>query len=335
MSTARLEPPATTFAHTADGWAVALHHYVPKERAHRHPVLLCHGLASNHRTFDLGQGPSLARHLARCGYSVYAVDLRGRGESRPLFARARGRVHRWTFDDYLHRDLPAAIAHITDREHCERVHWIGHSMGGLLALAHLAEGGSTDVCSVVTVASSLDYSSGTGFAAFKPALPLLRWLPRIPISSVARVSRTVSPYRATPFERLNVVRDNIEPAVYRRLCDSVFQDVSPPVMVQLATALEPKGLRSADGARHYLEGLRRARSPVLGVAGSHDRQCPPPAVEATFSSLGGDAKEVLVFGKRQGQAHDYGHFDLLLGRHAESEVFGPITRFVTRHDVSP
>jgi pimeloyl-ACP methyl ester carboxylesterase len=127
---------------TDDGWRLALHVYEPPPGAtsRRHPVLLCHGLAANHIAFDVHADVSLARHLARRGYLAIAVDLRGHGHSEHPTTR-RPRRFGWSFDDYLERDVPAAIAFAKTRSGASAVHWIGHSMGGILGYAHLAGSG--------------------------------------------------------------------------------------------------------------------------------------------------------------------------------------------------
>jgi pimeloyl-ACP methyl ester carboxylesterase len=70
-------------------------------------VLLVHGISSNSQCLDFGlERWSLAAHLARAGFDCFALDLRGHGRSRP----ARGGVARdWSFDDYLRKDVPAAL----------------------------------------------------------------------------------------------------------------------------------------------------------------------------------------------------------------------------------
>ena len=41
------------FVRTPDGWRIALSRYRPRgSTVRRHPVLLCHGLASSHMSFD-------------------------------------------------------------------------------------------------------------------------------------------------------------------------------------------------------------------------------------------------------------------------------------------
>jgi len=310
---------------TDDGVRLALHRYRrrgPKRR--RHPVVCCHGLAANHLAFDVDPDVSLARHLASRGFDVYLVELRGHGISqRPAWG--------WSFDDYAARDVPAAIDAARRHAGGEQIHWIGHSMGGLLGYAHLARGGSDDLRSAVTVGSSLDYSDGTGFSRLAPLRPLLGRVPAVPVHLVARLSGRFVGRVSTPYERFNVWPTNCEPRHWRRICRHGFHPVSSPVMDQLASALEPGGLRPTDGRWRYTERLAEARTPVLALAGSRDAQCPPRAVHRTAASLS-SASRVAVFGREHGHADEYGHFDLLVGRHARREVFPLIEDWLLEHD---
>src|SRR5262249_3588950 len=141
------------FATTDDGWQLALHRYRPVETSRRHPVVLCHGMGANHIGFDLAPEVSLSRRLAALGFDVDAVDLRGHGGSEP--AKFRG-PHRWgfSFDDYLYRDVPAALAKVLATSGAPAVHWVGHSMGGILLYAQLAALGSAKLVSGVAIGST-------------------------------------------------------------------------------------------------------------------------------------------------------------------------------------
>ena len=308
---------------TDDGVRLALHRYRHRGSRRNHPVLCCHGLAANRLAFDVDPEISLARHLASRGFDVFVVELRGHGISqRPRWG--------WSFDDYAARDLPAAIATVREQSGSDHVHWIGHSMGGLLGLAHLARG-ANDLRSAVTVGSSLDYSAGTGFSRLAPLRPLLRRVPAVPVQLVARLSGRFVGRVSTPYERFNVWSTNCEPRHWRRICRHGFHPVSSPVMDQLASALEPGGLRTASGRERYLDGLAATDTPVLAVAGSRDAQCPPAAVARTAASLSADSR-VAIFGRDHGHADEYGHFDLLVGRHARHEVFPLVEDWLVHHD---
>jgi alpha-beta hydrolase superfamily lysophospholipase len=324
--------PTLHFALTRDNWRLALHHFPGQGRARRHAVILCHGLGASHVGFDLGADASLARHLAQRGFHVFAVDLRGHGASeRPsLFGKKR---FGWSFDDYLLGDLPALFAQVSRLQGGDGVHFVGHSMGGLLLYAHLARGGSADVRSGTAIGSSLDYSaSSSGFHRIRPLRPLLAGVPAVPIGVLARLSARAAGRLTTSFDRFNVWTTNVDADVWRQACRSVFCSVSSPVMAQLSTAMEPGGLRSRDGSLVYTDHLSTATSPILAIAGTRDPQCPPDAARRTLEAVGSARREFRAFGRAHGHADDYGHFDLLIGRRAHAEVFPCIDAWLEEHD---
>ena len=61
----RPEVDQVLFAPTKDGWRIALTRRRPRGAARRTPVLLCHGIATNHHSMDFAlPGLSLALTLA-------------------------------------------------------------------------------------------------------------------------------------------------------------------------------------------------------------------------------------------------------------------------------
>ncbi len=323
------------FATADDGWRIALHRYLPVAGApaRRYPVILCHGLAANHFGFDLAPEVSLARRLAALGFDVFALELRGHGDSDA--ATLRG-PRRWgfSFDDYLLRDLPAAIARVQKVSGAPLVHWVGHSMGGILLYAYLATTGGAGLASGTAIGSSLDYSaSASGFHRTLGLRPLGRLVPAVPLGGLIRLSTPVSGRYGTSFERFNLWPENVEGELVRTLHASTFHTVSTPVLLQLATAFEPGGLRSWDGTRRYLDDLRaaRAKTPVLAMAADKDEQCPPGATEPTLAALAGKVR-LAEHGIAHGHSSHYGHFDLIIGRHASREVWPTLEAWLGEHD---
>lgn len=314
-------------AATPDGCRVALARYRPRGAAREAPVVLVHGLAACRVSFDLAPEVSLARALADAGWDTWSVELRGHG-------RARG-PRAYGFDDHLERDLPAALAAVQAATGAPRVHAIGHSMGGILVLAHLARGGD-DLASAAVIGSALDYSgSASDFHRWVRASALGRVLPAVPLGALASLAapllaRAPGPLgNLAPIERFMVWPSNVDPRLVRRLHAAAFHSVPTAVLLQLATAFSLGGLRSKDGAVRYLDGLARTSTPVLALIGDRDRQCHEAAVRRTIAVARG---EVVVLGRDAGHGDHYGHFDPIIGRRARDEVWPHLLRWLEARD---
>jgi pimeloyl-ACP methyl ester carboxylesterase len=293
---------------TQDGWTLGLGRHRPRGAPRRPPVLFLHGLAVNRQNFDFGvEAYSMAAYLARAGFDCFALDHRGHGLSR------RGPSRRWNFDDYLGKDLPAALDAIRAATGEPRVVLVGHSQGALLALA--AAGLHPDrVLAVAALAPPVRFD--------RERLRLLVALGHLPISRHTRlVSRWIAPFVgiAHPaFAAIAINTRNIERPVYRRLMANVVEDLQPGVLAQFATFIREDSFRSADGTVDYRALFLAARQPALFVSAARDGLAPPAAVEAGFELWGGP-KRYWPCG------HEYGHADLLLGRGAPEVVF-PVVR---------
>ncbi len=115
-------------ATTADGVRLAIRRHAAA--GERRAVLLCtHAMMANGSYFERG----FAQHLASRGVDVYVLDWRGHGASRP----PRPRRDRWGFEDYVERDLPAAMDAVAGDAGVdpEDLVYLGHSLGGLVGLA--------------------------------------------------------------------------------------------------------------------------------------------------------------------------------------------------------
>lgn len=89
------------------------------------PIVLCHGLAASGEQFAAD-----ARYFASRGHRVLVPHLRGHGRSEapvPLTETSLG----------LER-LAADLIEMLDDAGADRVHWVGNSLGGIVALRMLA-----------------------------------------------------------------------------------------------------------------------------------------------------------------------------------------------------
>ncbi|RMF12603.1 MAG: alpha/beta fold hydrolase [Candidatus Dadabacteria bacterium] len=321
------------FITTDDGWRVALSRYKPRAKKRKHPIIMCHGLGANHLGFDLRPDHSVPVHLAKQGFDVWVLDLRGSGYSERA-SLLSGKPFRWTFDDYLINDAPAAIDYVCKMTRSKQVHWLGHSMGGLLLYSLLALGWSDRIRSAIVTGSSLNYAgTRSDFNLYLKLVWLTDLIPGIPAGLISRLIAPIIGRVPNPFEKFNWWPDNMDAADRRRLCAWALDDIPSGLLRQLATAFDPDGLKSADGTVNYFERLQDATTPVLVFAGDMDRQCPPEAAERTLDQLGNsEESRLVVLGRGYGQQTHYGHIDLLVGRQAPVDVWPQLDDWLIEHD---
>lgn len=117
-----MQPELTTF--DIDGLPfpcrLAVSHFAPVDLPARGVVLAVHGLTRQKRDFD-----DMAIYLAGQGFDVWCVDVPGRGGSSWL-----PRAEDYTLDIYA-----TVLAALIDARGWGSVHWVGTSMGGLIAMA--------------------------------------------------------------------------------------------------------------------------------------------------------------------------------------------------------
>lgn len=317
-------PPAgeTLAARTADGIRLAIHRVRPP--GGRGPaVVLCHGLSSNHRGLHF-PGRSLAGWLAAHGYDVFLPDLRGSGDSeRPTC---------WDLDDHVFRDVPAILDAVLRASGRERVHWVGHSMGGVIYFCHGITHPRAPIASGLTIASALDYAEGeSGYRRLLGIRRLLERLPGIPYGTAMHLCAPLLARVPTSLETFQVWPSNIEPEVVRQLLAIGFHTVPIRLLASLATTFEEGGLCDRRRTIRYLEAAGRHRIPTRLLAGSRDRQVSVEAVRKTARIIGGEAT-VRIFGTEYGERDEYGHWDLILGRRARHEVWPHVLEWLRRHE---
>jgi len=312
------------FIDTSDGWTLALSSYTKKPNK-KYPVLLCHGLGANRLAFDVDKQASLALHLANQGYDVYALDLRGHGKSQKPRAFSDKRWG-WGFNDYCHKDLPAAIDHILQQTGKPKLHYIGHSMGGVLLYSRAAVQ-DPRIQSAITIGSSLDYSGTDSiFHSLIKFKALGNLLPAIPVHWPSLFSSWGAKYSEKLIDSVLVNPPNVNLNLYRKMAAVTLHPVSSKVLFDLAGSINGEGLLAPDGSRYStLLKDRGYPFPILSLAGAADKQCPPVAAKR-FGT------QHLIFGKTFGHAHDYGHDDLIMGKNAKYETWPEIITWLEKNE---
>merc|ERR1712168_570087 len=131
---------------TEDGFLLTVHR-LPNDGP---PVLLQHGLLADSGNWVCG-GPEhgLAFHLWRAGYDVYLGNSRGNPYSRrhTVLNPSKSEFWHWTFQDLADFDFPAGVDKILSINGREKLWYIGHSQGSLIAFAKLSEDKTGDLSS--------------------------------------------------------------------------------------------------------------------------------------------------------------------------------------------
>ncbi|XP_027363699.1 uncharacterized protein LOC113871108 isoform X2 [Abrus precatorius] len=203
----------------------------------------------------------------------------------------------WDFDHYLEEDVPAAIEYIMKQ--CKpkdgKLLAIGHSMGGILLYSMLSrfgyEGKEPRLAAVVTLASSLDYTSSK--STLKLLLPLADPaqalnVPVVPLGAMLAAAYPLSSRPPYVFSWLNTLisaEDMMDPDLLRRLVLNNFCTIPAKLILQLTTAFRERGLCNRNGTFFYKDHLHKSNTPILAIAGDQDLICPPEAVEGCGSGV--------------------------------------------------
>lgn len=312
---------------TRDMWEIKLFRY-RRGRTSGEPVLLVHGAAVNHKNFTEPEGACLVDALVARGFDCWAIDMRTCQSAKPAFERKKEDA---SIDDVLQHDLPAAIRYIRKSTSYGRVHWVGHSLGGMLLYAYAQQFGTDHIASGTTLGSPIGFQ-GTNL----------------------RIKRVPGLVRAYPHEMGNVFRALIPPMFYIGIRTILFpinaknlhprlgpgnlfhvvEDAAPRALAELIGWASTKTWKMLGGKLDVLAGLKSIDLPLLAFYAPRDPFAPPAAGRAFFEALPNPDKRMVLLSKENGCQHDYDHCDIAFGVDAPRVVFEPIARWIEDHPIT-
>jgi polyhydroxyalkanoate synthase subunit PhaC len=284
-------------------------------------VLLVHGFGQNRYAWHL-PSRSLANHLARAGFDVFNLDLRGHGRSRALGGKRSLGVF-----DYVDEDLPAAVREVQHHVGGRRVFLVGHSLGGLVSYA-AAPTLNGAVAGIVTIGSPYHFTRGspslTAMSYVLGAVARSRGLPRgVPIhlapwGMLLKATRRFAESSLNPIPVRGWSAGGLEPHILEEHFRLAFDRAGVGDMLDMFEW-------AADGrffgvASDYGERFEKLDVPLLVVAGASDDLAPPASVRPGFwRSRSSDKRYEVV---------PLGHIDLLVGRDAPLITWPLVSRWI-------
>jgi polyhydroxyalkanoate synthase subunit PhaC len=288
----------------------------------RGPVLLVHGFGQNRYAWHL-PSRSLANHLARAGFDVFNLDLRGHGRSRQMGARMAHRIA-----DYVREDLPIAVAEVQRHVGGRPVFLVGHSLGGLVCYAAAPELGDS-IAGVASIGSPYHFTRGSRalgglrmvFRAASLAQVTKANVPLFmsPWGMIMRATRRVAESKFYPIPLRGWHAGSLEPEVFEQHLRLAFDRGS---IGELATLFDWATERRFGGSGFDFDTRFEAMDlPLLVVAGANDDLAPPASVRPAFARS--------VAKDKTYRAVPLGHIDLLVGREAPSLTWEVVTAWLS------
>jgi poly[(R)-3-hydroxyalkanoate] polymerase subunit PhaC len=298
---------------------------VRKRAAHgqgtRAPVLLVHGFGQNRYTWHL-PARSFSNYLARAGFDVFNLDLRGHGRSRNL-----GALHCRGVEDYVREDLPAAVEEVQALSGGRRIWVVGHSLGGLVAYASVPTLAGA-IAGVASLGSPYHFTRGSltlgALSLFFRALTLAPLpnaaLSLAPIGMTMRVIRRFAESPLYPLPLRGWHAGSCEPHVLEQYLRLAFDRAALSEMVNLFdwAAQGRFGGHESD----YVERFETMDLPLLVVAGANDDLAPPASVRPGFTRSQARDKTYRVL--------PLGHIDLIVGRDAPLMTWSLVTNWIDK-----
>jgi pimeloyl-ACP methyl ester carboxylesterase len=257
------------------------------------PVVLIPGSFSNRRFWYSPKCIGLGPYLARAGFDVWIAEMRGHGLSPRNQQYKHNKV-----SDYVRYDLPA-IASFIQEQNPQPVHWMGHSLGGII-LAGALGGHYLDQAQV---ASTVLFGSQISRVYWPLKVPPVEWGSRLLLKSFSVIS-------GPKFNR---------------------GPEDEPIGLALES-LRWHGLmgRFGDAEKDWWAGLVEVQVPVMAVAAVGDNQDPAWACRKLLEQFGSPLSEFLCLGKKHGFSSNFGHVEMLVSKEAQKEVWPLVEQWVRK-----
>lgn len=270
------------------------------------PVMMIHGAIEDGKIFyskknQKGIGPYLARH----GYDVFIVDMRGKGESFPKIDKHLTQTQK----DAITIDIPSCISFIKNKAGQNKIHGMAHSWGGVWLYALVGRLGHAD-----------DFKSFVMFGSKRrvSVFPIKRFIHLDLVWNFwGRFMCLV--YGYAKFKK-GVIGSEYEPK-------HTFLGMNQWVYTK-------KWISREDKYDYHKAFKNTIMPPTLHLTGIKDKVLGNPVdIEKLFTEVGKHKDlEFFILGKNYENLHDYNHIDILTNKLAEEDVYPIALEWLNRFD---
>ena len=313
------------YIRTNDLWILRVCRY-RKGRASGEPVLLVHGMGANQNNFTSPEGNCLVDYLSEKGYDCWTIDLGGSRSSEAPFERTRDDV---CLEDFFKEDIPAAIAHILKITNYEKLHWIGHSMGGMLLYAHTFHSGGGDIVSGTTLGSPIDFTDAAGKVPTL-ALAFAEKFPSVSGSAIRGLVPILKTLHVGTFA-FPINQRNLPASMSAGHFINMLEDPLPSLMRQVRQWIVSRDYKLLNGSLDIVARIDSLPVPLFAFFAAKDPFINAERAKEWFGSIKNPDKKMVICSKDAGYVEDYSHCDLAFSKAAQKEIFEPIGQWLEAH----
>lgn len=320
---------------TQDDWKLTIEHFPSRNtnQARKYPILVCHGLGANREYFKIKGNNSLIHALQEAGYDVWLMDLRGRndaGETGFFFGK---HTYKYSVDDYILKDLDAAIRFVMEKTGSKKLNYMGHSMGGIIMHARLGSFQESRIANFVAIASPMSFLpyAKLPFIAYRMR-GAMALIPAIPVRFLGFTASYFPEALYASFIDAFLYKENTDEVAKAQLMRTSLNNIAKREINQFIYMTEHGGLFSADGKIPYRENLKNITIPVYLLAARRDELADPAIIRDVYERISSKDKTFEIFSRADGFSEDYGHTDIIIGKNAHKEVHPKIVEWLNKHN---
>lgn len=328
---------------TEDGITLSLYRYKTKDfvdnrKLRNLPLIMCHGMGVNHHHLDDANELSLAIYYQKAGFDVWLVDLRGCGNSTKSVIWRQDK--RFDFDHYVNYDVPCIIKYVCEQTGAPKVHWLGHSMGGMVLYGYAAKFDISKIASATLLASAIDFSEWTipqNRIFWWIFYYIFKFLPGIYHRTISRFLFPIIPPIAKFFQHPKslmkiVYFENMSKIQSWKFLYNALADLPKGLVLQTIRWVAEGNMSDCTSTISYTSGAEKLTCPSLIVASSGDLTIPLSSIKAGYELAPEGDKTFYYLEPSVQEATMFGHADMIYSSACFTEFFPLIRNWLIERD---